>query len=109
MEAQQRERCIERPDPDRVQQEGKVVGVRPQLGGDEDDVAAVIQVAMPAGPQSLVEVFGPCPTGEFEHERLVELVRWHAASITAWVGAPPDALGSIFGLAALEGEPHAEA
>jgi hypothetical protein len=106
MEAQQRESCIERPELDGAQQEGKVVRARPQLGGHEDHVAAVVDVAVPAGPQSLVEIFGPCPTGEFEHERLDELVRWHAASIAAPVRAPPDALGSIFGLAPFEGEPH---
>ena len=97
MEAQQRERCLERPELDRAQQEGKVVRARPKLGGDEDNLAAVVQVAVLAGPQSLVEIFGPCPTGEFEHERLVELVRWHAASIAARVAAPPDAVRSIFG------------
>src|ERR1043166_3027206 len=34
MEAQQRERCIERPEPDLAQQEGKIARARPQLGGE---------------------------------------------------------------------------
>jgi hypothetical protein len=98
MEAQQGEGSIECPEPDRAQQEGKVVRSRTQLGGDEDDLAAVVHVAVPAGPQSLVESFGWCPTGEFEHERLVELVRWHEASIAIRMAASLDATGSIFGV-----------
>src|SRR6476646_9868000 len=59
---------------------------------------------MPAGPQPLAESFSPYPTGEFECERLVELVRWHVARIAAGALVAPDAVGSI----PLGREPHAE-
>src|SRR5690348_2325029 len=104
MKSDQRQRRICRPELDRAQQNPEVVRARPQLGRDEDDVGAVIRIAMPAGPQTLAESFSPYPRMDLEYERLVELVRWHAASIAARLQIALDALGSI----SLGGEPHTE-
>jgi hypothetical protein len=104
MEPQEGDLGVRGPEPHRAQQDAEVVAAGPQLRGDEDDVVAVVGIAMPAGPQSLAESFRSHRTGDFEYERLVELIRRHAARIAVGTSAALDALGSIpFG-----GETHAE-